>query len=371
MLVALVPGATGWAGQATPDDSPTAAFGAIEADSSATVEFPGGIRIVSTLSIDEPGKDSWLELVYRIGGNETWHLATLPPSVVPTKGAIEATGWLDLQAQYVPPGLEITYHWQVVTSNGVIAESAEEATLWYDTRQDWQHATGTYVSMHWFGLDTGFATGILASAEDTVAVLERRFGLTPSSPFELWVYPDHGAFREALVPNSRAAMAAATYPDFGITLAVVPNGSQAEIGRVIPHEVTHLVLYEATNNAFSTVPLWFNEGLATQIQVGGTDGYLSMVTRALEEGRLYSLRSIDVTFPFTAYEATLAYAASWSALQYIGEGWGDSGISALIEAYAAGLPWDEAMETALDVSMDEFEQGWREWIADQAMDEAA
>ena len=40
-------------------------------------------------------------------------------------------------------------------------------------------------------------------------------------------------------------------------------------------------------------------------------------------------------------------------------------------AYAAGLPWDEAMVNALGVTVDEFDQGWREWIADQALDEAA
>ena len=348
-----------------------AAVATIEAESTATLEFPGGIRIASTLSIDEPGKGTWLELVYRIGGNETWHLATLPPSLVPTKGAVEATGWLDLQAQYIPPGLPITYRWQLAGGDGVIAGSAEESTLWYDTRQDWQHATGEHIAMHWYGLDAGFAAEILASADGTVSELERRFGLATSSLFELWVYPEQGAFLEALVPNSREALAAATYPDFGITLAVVPNGLEAEIGRVIPHEVTHLVLFEATTSPFSTVPLWFNEGLATHIQVGGTGGYLSMVTRALDEGRLYSLSSIDVIFPYTAYEATLAYAASWSALQYIGETWGDAGISALIEAYAAGLPWDDAMHSALGVTMDEFDVGWREWIAAQALEEAA
>ncbi len=371
ILVVLLSGASGWASQATPDASPVALSATIEATSTATLEFPAGIRIESSLDIEEPGKDSWLELVYRIGDNETYHLASLPASLVPEKGALTATGWLDLQAQYVPPGLPITYHWQLASTGGVIAVSSDETTLWYDDRHDWRHAIGDYVSMHWYDLEPEFANEILASAEDTVRELEHRFGLTTSSMFELWVYPSQDAFLDALVPNSREALAAATYPDFGLTLAVVPDGSEAEIGRVIPHEVTHLVLFEATDSPFSTVPLWFNEGLATQIQVGGTDGYLPMVTRALDEGTLYSLRSIDVTFPYTAYEATLAYASSWSALEYIEATWGDAGISNLIAAYAAGQAWDDAMIAGLQVTMDEFEQGWRAWIADQALDEAA
>ncbi|HYI25642.1 MAG TPA: peptidase MA family metallohydrolase, partial [Thermomicrobiales bacterium] len=281
------------------------------------------------------------------------------------------TGWLDLQAQYIPPGLVITYQWRLVSSDGVVAVSTEEQTTWFDDRHDWQQSDGRYVSFHWYGLDDDFAADILESADRTVAELGDRFGLTAETRFELWVYPNQTAFSEVLVPNSREALAAATYPDFAITLAVVPDGSAAEIGRVIPHEVAHLVLYEATNSAFSTVPLWFNEGLATHIQVGGTDGYLPMVTRALEDGTLYSLRSIDVTFPFTAYEATLAYAASWSAIAYIEDTWGDAGITSLIAAFAEGHPWDLAVELGLGITMDEFEQGWRDWISEQAPDEAA
>jgi len=371
LLLAMLPVGRGLAIQVTPEASPVAAIATMDATSTATLEFPGGISVASELAIEEPGKNSWLELIYRIGNNPTYQLATLPPALTPVKGAVSATGWLDLQAQFVPPGLEITYQWRLLNSDGVIAASTEERTPWIDDRHDWQHADGQYVSFHWYGLDDEFAADILNSAERTVVQMGERFGLTSGTRYELWVYPNQSAFLEALVPNTREALAAATYPDFAITLAVVPNDSDTEIGRVIPHEVAHLVLYEATNSAFSTVPLWFNEGLATHIQVGGTDRYLPMARRALEDGTLYSLRSIDVTFPFTAYEATLAYAASWSAIAYIEDSWGDAGITSLIAAFAEGHPWDLAVELGLGITMDEFEQGWRDWIAGQALDEAA
>lgn len=344
---------------------------ALIVQSTVTLEFPSGIRIESTIRPDRSDPDFWLELVYRIGDNETLHLASVASSPSSDGDIVSATGWLGLQEQFVPPGLAIVWQWRVVDHDGIQAISSQESTLWYDNRQPWQHVEGAYGSMHWFGLDDNFAADVLASADGTVSELNQRFGMELSTPYNLWVYPTQDAFLEAIMPNSREALAAATWPDFAVTLAVIPNGFDAEIGRVIPHEITHLVLSQVSDSAFSVVPLWFNEGLATQIQTGGTNGYLPMVSRALDEGKLFALNAIDVAFPYTAYEATLAYAASWSALRYIVETWGDAGVTDLIAAYAAGVAWDDALLHALGITMDEFEAGWNAWIGDQSIRQAA
>jgi hypothetical protein len=349
----------------------TPAAGHLEAASEARLQFPAGIEIDSTIEWDVAADETWLELVYRVGESETWYLASSPMTTLPGSGRMEVTAWLDLQAQYIPPGVTVAWNWVLRSGQGVLATTNLETTTWHDDRQDWKHIARFQVNLHYTGLNASFADDVMASAQGTIEDLETRYDLALSEPFELWVYPSAAPFREAVTPNSRETMVAATYPDFSLILAVVPNGDDRELARVIPHEVAHLALFQATDNPFTYLPLWFNEGMATHVQTGGTDGYLDMVIAALERDSLYSLTSIDVSFPYTAFEATLAYAASWSAVEYIEETWGDPGIARLIDAYASGVSWEQALQAALGVTYDELDRGWRDWIATQALDEAA
>jgi hypothetical protein len=265
----------------------------------------------------------------------------------------------------------ISWNWVLRGDQGQLATTPTETATWYDDRQDWKHRSEDRVNLHYTGLDASFADAVMISVQETIAEIQRRFDIVLTRPFELWVYPTAAPFREAVIPNSRETMVAATYPDFSVILAVVPNGDERELARVVPHEVAHVVLFHATENPFTYLPLWFNEGMATHFQTGGTSGYLDMVIDALERDNLFSLTSIDISFPYTAYEATLAYAASWSAVEYIEDTWGDPGIARLIDAYASGVNWEVALQSALGVSYEELDHGWRAWIAAQALDEAA
>ena len=369
MLIALfaVSSSPGLAG-AQPATPPR---GLLEASSEARLQFPTGIEITSTIEWDVAAAETWLELVYRVGESETLYLAASPMTTLPGSGQSKIIAWLDLQAQYIPPGVAITWKWVLRSDHGILATTIPETTSWHDDRQDWRHMPGNQVALHYTGLDAAFADNVMATVQETVDEIEQRFDIALVEPVELWVYSSAEPFREAVIPNSREAMVAATYPDFSVILAVVPDGNAEELARIIPHEVAHMVLFQATDNPFTYVPLWFNEGMATHVQTGGTGGYLDMVIDALERDRLYSLTSIDVSFPFTTFEATLPYAASWSAVGYIEETWGDPGIARLIDAYALGVSWEQALHAALGVSYEELDRGWRDWIAAQALEEAA
>jgi hypothetical protein len=61
----------------------------------------------------------------------------------------------------------------------------------------------------------------------------------------------------------------------------------------------------------------------------------------------------------------LAYATSWSAFAYIEGRWGDEGIGRFIDAFAAGLPYEEAVEAAIGISASELNDDWTAWVASQ------
>ena len=335
-------------------------------ESEVAVDFPVGIDIASNIAWSDDFEDAQVELLYTVGGDETATLAFVPEGTVSDDGEMEVSATLELQAQFVPSGVSIEFWWRVVDERGTLAESKPERTDWFDTRWEWQVQQTDQVRVHSYDYDEDFIQEILDSSQETVTELEQRYSLPRSEPLDIWVYPSLEDFRDAQQPNSRESIAGASYPGYFLIVAVVPDGFTAEVGRVVLHEVSHQVLYQATANPFTYPPLWFDEGMATHFQVGGTNGYMEMVVRAYQDDALFSIASLEASFPYRPAQATLAYATSWSVVKYIEATYGDEGISALIDAFATGAPYDEALVEALGVDGDGLNDAWRAWVADHA-----
>ncbi|HEU0165576.1 MAG TPA: peptidase MA family metallohydrolase, partial [Thermomicrobiales bacterium] len=292
------------------------------------------------------------------------NLVVVPASAVATSssGDVTASVTVDLQSASIPTGITLTYAWQITRTDGSTARSAIAPVEWADNRYDWTLLTGGVIRLHYFQLDTAFAQQILASAQSTVALLEKPYGVPHSRTIDIWVYPDSTSFRGSLPANTRDTVAGGSFVGFSLIVAVIPNGSTSEVRRVIPHEVSHQMLYQATRNPFTILPVWFDEGMATHIQVGGTATYLGMVINSYRNDALFDLTSLAAAFPYDASQATLAYAASWSAVLYIEETYGTSGIERMIAAFKSGDPADGVIRSALGISMDQFNRNWKAWI---------
>ncbi len=331
----------------------------------ATVDFPKGIRVTGTLDVSGLALDTSasVDLLYRIGVDETLHLVTAQVNPGTTAAETQVDVVIDMQSSFVPAGVDLALFWRVSLADGGHAESQPTPVSWFDNRWDWQSIGSSQVTLRYFDLDPAFAESILDSAQSTVTDLETRFALGRSAPISIWVYPTAEAFRGAQQPNSREAVAGGSYPGFFLITAVIPDGNEREIGRVIPHEVSHQVLYQATRNPFTLPPLWFDEGMATHYQIGGTEGYLEMVVRAHEQDRLFDIGSLSVSFPYSPEQATLAYATSWSIIAYIEEIHGDEAIAALIRTFGTGVPYPVAIEEALGLSTDQVNTDWQSWVA--------
>ncbi len=347
----------------TPEASPQpSAVAHLQATSVVAVNFPVGMTIAASLAWPAELAPDGVSLTYTVAGDATEHLAQVDATLMPGANSVDATATLDLQSPFVPSGIVLAYTWQLVQSNEVIAESGSEQTSWYDTRWSWTTIASEQVRVHSYKLSPAFAQLILNSGQGTVTDLERRFGLEHSAPLDIWVYDSLNDLLGAQQANSRESIAGASYPGYNLIVALIPEGSNSEIGRIIPHEVSHQVLYQATKNPFTYPPIWFDEGMATHMQIGGTDGYPEMVQKALAANTLFQLPSLEVTFPYSPAQATLAYAASWSAIQYIQETYGDEGISALIRAYRDGRSNEEAVQQSLGVSVEQLSADWQAWI---------
>lgn len=342
----------------------------LTATSKVAIDFPTGLRFTTTLSLVDAQMNiqtDEVDLVYLIGDDETERLIIVPVSELrQVDDRTIAVGTLiDFQQAGIPPGLEITFWWQVNRDNLALARSQPDKTTWIDNRQEWSELSTAQVHLHYFDLDADFARGILDSAQSTITRLESTYSLDNNRAVSIWVYPNQDSFRGSLPANSRDTIAGGSYIGFSLIAAVIPNKSTSEIGRVIPHEISHQVLFQATRNPFTILPVWFDEGMATHTQVGGTSSYMGMVINASVSDSLFDLTSLAASFPFVPSQATLAYASSWSAIQYIEQKYGQEGITALIAAFKSGVSYDQVIRDALGISMDQLNADWKAWIASQ------
>jgi hypothetical protein len=346
---------------ASPDATPQPQ----EVTTGTSIEFPQGMSFTASIPLPSPDADvDAVQLLYRIGSDPTLNLEILSPSEYAISGqSLEITGFVDLQSAFVPFGVDLTFTWEILLADGSVVTTVDESTQWMDTRFEWDVRTSEQIRLYTYDTNDAFADMMVAESQAAVDELESRYQLEAIPPLSIWVYPGFDDFAGTMQGNSREAIAGVTYPGLDTIVAVVPNGDDAEFGRVIPHEISHQVLFAATDNPYAAPPLWFDEGIATHTQIGGTGHYAEMVFNANADGTLYDIRSLEASFPYQPQQATLAYASSWSMISYIEATWGPEGIALLIDAFRDGLSPDDAVERALGIPVDELDPGWRAWIA--------
>lgn len=337
----------------------------VEVSTVAVPEFPTGITFSAEIPVEPDLGASGASLLYRIAGDETLNLAVVQShSMEFGDDSISVTVFVDLQTAFVPMGVELLFFWELLSGHDVVLETEEESTEWIDTRFQWNKISTDQVTLHSYGISPSFAVDMLNESQRAMTNLEKTYSLDPLEPIVIWVYPEYGTFFETMPANTRESIAGVSFPGSAVVAAVVPDGNEREFGRVILHEISHQVLYQATENPFAYPPIWFDEGIATHTQTGGTDHYASMVYRAWSEGTLFDITSLNATFPFQPAQATLAYASSWSMLSYLQERYGDEGTARMIEAFGEGLATEEAIQVALGVSATELNDAWQQWVGD-------
>ena len=319
----------------------------------ATPSFPNVINFGFSAQTGEEVER--VELLFNAVGEETLHLIT------PDVGQDEQTGFefgLNMFQNYYPPGLDIEYRWRVTSTNGAVTESDSQVVGWYDTRFEWTSIASDQVTVFTYDTNENFAEEILASAQSTIDELETDFGVERSEPMRVWVYDSQDDLGGATEPNSEPWIAGVSYPGRFLILAAVPDGNSEELRRVIPHEVSHQVLFQATENPFNYPATWLDEGIATYNQDVGTASYVELVEEAVDSDSLMPIETLNMSFP---YDDTfqLAYAESYSVVSFIIQTYGEEALGNVLSAYKEGVTHDEAVLTGLGITVEELDRQWQ------------
>ncbi|HEX5504565.1 MAG TPA: peptidase MA family metallohydrolase [Thermomicrobiales bacterium] len=323
----------------------------------AKPEFPK--RITFTLTAHDAAADIVkAQLFYRPVAAAITELAA--PDFTPGR-EVTATAAVDMTEHYLPPGIDIQYYWSLTDAAGNHLDTAPRQFLYQDERFPWRTKQGGQVTVYYYSGNDAFGQDILDTALRAADRLGRSFGVAGDRPIHIVVYGNNRDFASSLPPNSAEWIGGQAHPDLGLIVTGIQpgGGAAAEVRRVIPHEMSHQLLYQATDNPYGGPPHWLDEGLAVYNQETPDSEFGTMLQQAVRDGALIPVRALNSNFPLDPDQALLSYAESLSVVQFIVKTYGDAQLGRLLTSFKNELSYDEALQATLGVDTDGLDRAWK------------
>jgi len=264
----------------------------------------------------------------------------------------------------LPPGSIVTYWWTVTDASGGSVETAPHQVQFNDVRYSWLSLTEGEATIYWYQGDDSFARELMAVAQQALTRLLENTGAYPEKPVKIYVYASAQDLQGAMIyPQEWTGGVAFTR--YG-TIAIGISPLNLDWGkRAIAHELTHLVIHQMTLNPYNYLPTWLDEGLAMSTEGALEPQFVDALYRAVGEDRLITVRSLSSPFSAYASQATLAYAQSYSLVEFLIGSYGQSKMLELLNTFREGSGYDAALEKVYGFDMDGLDALWREQISQQ------
>ncbi|HYP39074.1 MAG TPA: peptidase MA family metallohydrolase, partial [Chloroflexia bacterium] len=234
-----------------------------------------------------------------------------------------------------------------------------------DEQYEWQTLTDTEkgVSVHWYDGDEAFGENLLDTATAALDRLERDVNASLTRHADIWVYGTQEELIDALPANIPEWVGGKAFPELALVLAAIADdeNSDNETKRIVPHELSHLVLYQATRNPYNAPPAWLDEGLAVYNQEAHYPEEEEYLKAAAEEGYLVPIKALSGSFGADEDAAFLSYSQSRSVVEFIlnDSRYGSEKLARTVAAFKEGVTYDEALMSGLGVTVDELDSQWR------------
>ena len=319
-------------------------------------KFDEGVELTQPVTLDETPKR--VEVLITFADAPGPLVVELPPpgSIGPTTLRYQLG---EVDAGHIVPNTPISAQWRITAQDGAPVIGPSVDTVYDDDRFTWQTIDGEIVRLHWYEGTQAFAERALQFGDTATKETADLLGVTEDEPVDFYIYADSAAFAQAMGPGTPESVVGQAHSDIRTMFALIPPNdiNDPEIGRVVPHEMVHLVFDTASRNPYHFPPRWLNEGLAVYLSEGYTPSDRSSVESAARDGTLVPLDGLTGDFP-SGDKVFLAYSESASAVDFIVRSRDRDVLVSLIRSYADGKTDDEAFTAAIGMTMTEFNDAW-------------
>jgi hypothetical protein len=326
---------------------------------STTINFPNFLTF--NLNAQAPVVIERAEVVY--------HVEALTCGTATAIGIADLTPASDLDVSWewdlrdaggIPVGARVTYHW-LLTGAGRTFETDEQTLTFEDPRFEWRIITGEHTRLKWYAGDDDFARDLLSVADAGIRQLQTTTGVLPANLVEVRIYETAEAMRETVLFSPEWAGGIA-FPNHGL-VAMGINRFNISWGRdAMVHEMTHVVMGQSTFRCGSSLPAWFDEGLAVFNESSVAPAFTSALNNAIENDAAFTVRGIAGAFPSTEDGAILAYAQSQSVVSFLMNQFGSAKMNQMLTAFGELGTIDRALQAAYGFDTDGLDAAWRSFV---------
>ena len=262
---------------------------------------------------------------------------------------------------YLPPGTEIEYYFEVRDKAGAVLHTPAATLIYADTRVDWPTVSTQLVTVYYQGgRGEGRARKILAAAQEALDRIGPVLEIGATEPVRIVAYHTYADLASALPFRSRV-FEGHIYTQgmaFGDQRVVLVHGADPMIEGVVSHEVSHLLVAEATGRASNRLPAWLSEGLAEYGNSDPSQSYQEALRRAIDGQELKPLSQLS-TFGGSADQIITAYGQSRSAVEHLIARYGAPKIAELMRAIQSTFNIDQALEQVYGFDVYGLDSEWR------------
>ena len=219
----------------------------------------------------------------------------------------------------------------------------------------------------------------LEEFRETFRLLFARTNLTSPIPTNVIVFKNDSAFKpfKPKRPDGKAENWLAGYFQSGEDvnyIAVSAEGDDTQMYQTIFHEYVHFIIN--TNFGRSTVPQWFNEGLAEYYSTFAIENDQVAKLGLTREEHLYLLQQsklipLDQLFAVSNrqlhaqgdHSRSIFYAESWALIHYLIQTNKGEGLSKFLNAVMNGVPEEKAFQDAFQINYAQMESELKKYVA--------
>jgi hypothetical protein len=279
------------------------------------------------------------------------------PGISPSTSVTAVYYWDMRQSGGMPGGTVVDFWWTIADSAGKSLTTSPQKISFDDTRFTWRTLKGSNVTIYWYSGNTSLSQTLMDTAQTGLANLEKNTGARLSRPVSIYIYDNSTDMRGAMI-FAQEWTGGATYPPYS-TIVIGINSSNLDWGKgALVHELTHMVNYQMTNNPYSGLPTWLDEGLAMYSQGPLYSTFEVSLIVALAQDGLFTVRSMASPFSTDAALSYQEYAQSYSLIDFLVSKYGQSKMAALLETFHQGNTYDGALMQVYGFDMDGLNKLW-------------
>jgi len=328
--------------------------------SSAQPEFPH--RLTFSLSAESDVNITDIRLRYRVDRIGFARVTSEVYIGFPPANTVNIDWPLDMvKISGLPTGSSLDYWWTVEDARGDRVETAPARVNFDDTRYSWQSLTEGKVTMYWYQGDQSFAQELMATAQQALARLAEDTGAELEKPAKLYIYANSQDLQGAMI-HPQEWTGGVAFTRYGIMAIGIAPANLDWGKRAAAHELTHLVIHQMTLNPYNDLPTWLDEGLAMRTEGPLEPVFSGYLNRAIAENGLISVQSLSSPFSAYAEESVLAYAQSYSLVDFLITNYGQGKMLELLNTFRQGSSYDGALEKVYGFDMDGLDALWRNYI---------